>query len=66
MKKADYASADILTNVHCKDCGWPVIECVNGLWMGTWDWWDYCSNKDCINHEGEGVFQDIVKWIERD
>ena len=28
-----------------------------------WDWWYYCSNKGCKNHEGEGVFQGTPKWI---
>lgn len=63
-------SAKILDNVKCKDCGFPVIDaCCNGSFTnfkdaGDWDWWKYCSNKGCKNHEGQGVFQDIPEWIE--
>lgn len=31
---------------------------------GMWDWWMYCSNKGCIHHEGEGVFQETPDWVE--
>ncbi|WP_426770820.1 hypothetical protein [Enterobacter cloacae complex sp. 363J6] len=30
-----------------------------------WDWWIYCSNKTCKNHEGEGKFQNHIKFVER-
>ena len=52
----------------CRDCGWPIIEaCCNGTFTNfldaeEWDWWYYCSNKGCINHEGKGVFQDTPEW----
>lgn len=54
----------------CVECGWKVVHCLcngemsEGVW-GEWDWWVYCSNKGCKNHEGEGVFQNTVKWIEK-
>jgi len=53
---------------ECKDCGWPVITaCCNEPFTKfkdsiEWDWWRYCSNKGCKNHDGEGVFQNNVKW----
>lgn len=70
MKKAtEGTTTSILENNHCKDCGWPVIHaCCNDDFQKhkdakTWDWWLYCSNKGCKNHEGEGVFQDWPDWI---
>jgi hypothetical protein len=53
----------------CKVCGWPVLCCCcnDGTWGdGSWDWWAYCTNKTCENHDGEGVFQDIPEWIMED
>lgn len=65
-----YNTVCFLEDRHCKDCGWPVVDaCCN---WGTcpdgqqWDWWQYCSNKMCKNHKGEGIFQDEPRWIERD
>jgi len=55
----------------CKDCGWPIVfACCNHPFTefkdaANWDWWMYCSNKACKNHEGEGVFQDLPDWVER-
>jgi len=65
-------SASIWENVHCIKCGWPVIHaCCNDEFRGyknadIYDWWAYCSNKGCENHEGEGIFQDTPEWIEED
>lgn len=28
-----------------------------------WDWWLLCENVDCINHYGEGVWQDTPEWV---
>ena len=71
MDKADYDTASILDGVHCKDCGWPIIDvCCNDNFLDgvedkdtCWDWWYYCSNKGCKNHEGEGVFQNNVNFV---
>jgi hypothetical protein len=55
----------------CTNCGWPVIhvavndEFKNFKDAGKWDWWSYCSNKGCKNHDGEGVFQDSPSWTSR-
>lgn len=60
----------ILEKCKCKDCGSPIIHaCCNGIFINfkdadKWDWWQYCSNKGCINHDGEGVFQNPLDWIE--
>jgi hypothetical protein len=54
-----YNTASLVEDMYCKDCGWPVIHaCCNGG-METmepykiYDYWAYCSNKACKNHEGE-------------
>lgn len=62
-------NAKMLESQKCKDCGWPVVYTLNNGGMGikepyaNWDWWYYCSNKTCQNHEGEGVFQDNIDWV---
>ncbi len=70
--KNNLSSATILENHYCSDCGWPVIDaCCNDKFgefaereTGVlWDYWNYCSNKGCKNHIGEGIFQDLPKWI---
>lgn len=68
--KPEYgATASILEKAFCRNCGWPIIDaCCNGTFTlfkdsAKWDWWLYCSNKGCKNHDGEGVFQDTPDWI---
>lgn len=62
----------ILQGFHCKDCGWPIIDaCCNDEFCNfkdasKWDWWVYCSNKGCVNHEGNGIFQEDPSWFEAD
>ncbi len=57
---------------HCHACGWPVVFACNneGFCMSPahnmWDWWVYCSKKSCENHSGEGIFQDLPDWMEKD
>lgn len=64
-------TAKMLTDVCCSDCGWPIIDvCCNDEFVKhkdaiEWDWWQYCSNKGCKNHDGEGVFQNNPTWINR-
>lgn len=63
----------ILENVECADCGWPVIDAVcrgdekfsDYKDAVDWDWWYYCSNKGCKNHDGEGVFQLNPSWVKK-
>ncbi len=58
----------ILQNSKCRDCGWPIIDmCCNDQIppYDEWDWWQYCSNKSCKNHFGEGVFQNTPDFIEQ-
>ena len=59
------------SDVFCRDCGWVVLlmNCNEPFpsYVDThnWDWWVYCSNKGCPNHEGEGIYQEDPKWIHR-
>jgi hypothetical protein len=72
MKKSTGGTAQIRSGWHCRDCGWPIIDaCCNDSFNDfkdaeEWDWWMYCSNKGCANHEGTGVFQVWPNWIEED
>ena len=65
-------TAHIPLGMYCRDCGWPVVDaCCNHEFQNfkdaaEWDWWYYCSNKGCKNHNGEGVCQDTPEWIGRD
>jgi hypothetical protein len=58
------------SGAKCKSCGWPIVDAVctdefdNFKDADQWDWWLYCSNKGCDNHDGEGVWQDTPKWVE--
>jgi hypothetical protein len=51
----------------CKDCGWPIIDMCCNLDKSpydNWDWWMYCSNPTCKNHQGEGISQNECTFIE--
>lgn len=67
-KKSPNTTATI-GDSFCKDCGWPVVHaCCNDEFTtfkdaANWDWWTYCSNKGCKNHDGEGIFQAEPEWI---
>ena len=62
-------TASIFRNRYCAECGWPIISsCCNYEVLefrdaADWDWWVYCSNKGCKNHDGEGILQDTPGWI---
>lgn len=56
---------------YCKECSWPVVVClvnddfgafVQSQKTGVWDYWAYCSNKGCSNHNGEGFYQQDPPW----
>ncbi|ENZ79612.1 hypothetical protein M3795_16810 [Ralstonia pickettii] len=62
MKAKPLNTASIAPNLFCNSCGWPIIhaccndEMSNEPW-GT-DYWGYCSNKGCVNHDGQAWDQD--------
>ncbi len=62
-------TAELLETKACVECGWPIIfvccnyEFKNFKDAGNWDWWYYCSNKGCKNHDGEGLFQTEPDWV---
>ena len=53
------ANASILYDAYCSACKWPVISVVCNDGMSITppfkdnDYWAYCSNKTCQNHEGK-------------
>lgn len=69
VEKGSNLTARVKLGFHCNDCGWPIIDaCCNYEFTrfkdaGDWDWWLYCSNKGCVNHDGEGIFQGLPKWV---
>jgi hypothetical protein len=59
----------ILEDYHCKDCGEYVIHQCNNTQLANFefdDWILYCANMECENHKGEGYFQEMLDWVERD
>jgi len=69
MRKSN--SATLPDDMYCKDCGWPIVDaCCNDEFRnfkdaGTYDYWAYCSNKGCENHDGEGYLQVDPTWMGR-
>lgn len=65
-------TASVYKDHRCKECGWPIINacCDDGFQNFKdaieWDWWLYCSNKACKNHDGEGLgkYQELPLWAE--
>lgn len=62
-------TASIDGKYYCKTCGWPIVHtcCNDGMstqkpYAGH-DWWEYCSNKTCKHHKGEGRFQDMPAFV---
>lgn len=53
-------NATILEGRKCFNCSWPIVSTLNNDDMGKItpyahdDYWYYCSNKTCKNHEGKG------------
>lgn len=68
MKYKTSGTANI-KDYYCVDCGWPVVfACCNHPFTefkdaSEWDWWVYCSDKGCKNHDGEGIFQNKPDWV---
>lgn len=58
----------------CKDCGYPIVDVLCNHPFSEYsdaknfDYWVYCSNKSCKNHDGAGYyscsdFPEFVKGI---
>lgn len=70
-QESPICNATIRQDLTCAQCGWPIVDaCCNDSFCNfqdaaEWDWWYYCSNKGCKNHEGEGVSQNFPSWIKQ-
>jgi len=68
--KREWNTASISTAHFCSACGWPVVTaCCNdamskSLPFSDYDWWAYCANKACVNHVGEGFYQEKPEFVE--
>lgn len=57
-------------NIVCKKCRWPIVTALTNEEMDNYkgekhaDYWTYCANKTCSNHEGEGHCTNLPKWTE--
>ena len=62
-------TASIASGLFCKACGWPVVHacCNDEMSVKPWgaDYWGYCSNKGCKNHQGEEWGQDDPEFAFR-
>jgi hypothetical protein len=51
----------------CADCGYPAIRTTTNnnhpMSYQGWDYWQYCTNKGCRNHMGEGYAQYNPDWF---
>ena len=66
---ANNDDADPTVFGKCKACDGIVVcyLCNESIYpmrpeANDWDWWVACSNPDCINNYGEGLFQDLIEW----
>jgi len=70
-KRREYETASLPSDMYCKNCGWPIVSaCCNDEFRnfkdaGTQDYWAYCSNKGCVNHDGEGWLEYDPDWMGR-
>ena len=64
VQKPNNETAVMPDDVFCSNCGWPLISaCCNDqmqLVHPNYDYWVYCSNQGCQNHEGEAFGQDVT------
>lgn len=55
-------NASVLKNRKCCKCGWPVVfllcnkELMTTPPYSNFDYWEYCANKTCEHHEGQGIY----------
>lgn len=62
-------NTDFFKGYRCVACRWKIIDCLcndemsTGVW-GEAEYWAYCSNKGCKNHEGEAYHQFDPEWFD--
>lgn len=63
-QKPSSQTATMPLDIWCGNCGWPLVStCCNdqmSLLHSDYDYWVYCSNQGCENHEGEPIGQDVM------
>lgn len=62
----DVSDTSLAEDCWCGICGEMIITQVNNTQLAKfedWDWFMYCANKECENHEGEGYFQVYPDWV---
>ena len=62
----------IMDGVHCTACGWPVVYArvcdkfrdfvLENTKFHDAEWWAYCLNKGCDNHQGEEISQENMPY----
>lgn len=69
--EANLHQISFLQNAHCSVCGYPVIDaCCNAPFTDfikdgqLYDYWQYCTNKSCVHHEGDGIGYYWADWVE--
>lgn len=59
--------AEIVEGGVCADCGYPAIRTTTNnnhpMSYQGWDYWQYCTNKGCQHHTGEGYAQCNPEWF---
>lgn len=67
MKKyKEISDTSLVDDAYCIECGEMVIIQCNNTQLAKFehdDWFCYCANKECPNHEGEGKFQAYPDWM---
>lgn len=50
----------------CSECAGSVVGICNNTALEKFefdDWIAYCTNKECVNHEGQGYFQELPNFM---
>lgn len=62
----EISDTSLVDDAHCIECGEMVVMQCNNTQLTKFehdDWFCYCANKECPNHEGEGFFQAYPDWM---
>lgn len=58
----------VMSGYYCNGCGYLVLDVINNFDVETfrdWDYFCYCANKGCENHNGEGYFQSLPDFVSK-